>query len=64
MRKGISPVIAVVLLIAISVIAAVGVWYWVAGLADKPAGADYTQTAFSVQECSIDNGEVLARNTG
>lgn len=36
MRKGISPVVAVVLLIAIAVIAAVGVWYWVGEFTDQP----------------------------
>ncbi len=35
MRKGISPIVAVVLLIAIAVIAAVGLYFWVGGLATK-----------------------------
>ncbi len=35
MKKGISPIIAVVLLIAIAVIAAVGVYFWVGGIATK-----------------------------
>jgi len=35
--KGVSPVVATVLLIAIAVVAAVGVWFWVAGLQNKPA---------------------------
>ncbi|MCK4327440.1 MAG: type IV pilin [Candidatus Diapherotrites archaeon] len=34
-RKGISPIVAVVLLIAIAVIAAVGLYFWVGGLATK-----------------------------
>lgn len=35
MKKGISPIVAVVLLIAIAVISAVGLYYWVGGLATK-----------------------------
>ncbi len=35
--RGISPIVAVVLLIAISVIASVGVWYWVGTLTEKKA---------------------------
>ncbi len=35
--KGVSPVVATVLLIAIAVVAAIGVWFWVAGLQNKPA---------------------------
>lgn len=40
MRKGISPVVAVVLLIAIAVIAAVGLYFWVGGLATKQPTAE------------------------
>jgi flagellin-like protein len=35
MQKGISPIVAVVLLIAIAVIAAVGLYFWVGGLATQ-----------------------------
>jgi flagellin-like protein len=35
MNKGISPIVAVVLLIAIAVISAVGLYFWVGGLATK-----------------------------
>ncbi|MCD6522257.1 MAG: hypothetical protein J7K68_00770 [Candidatus Diapherotrites archaeon] len=35
MQRGISPIVATVLLIAISVIAAVGIYYWVGGYATK-----------------------------
>ena len=35
MKKGISPIVAVVLLIAIAVIAAVGLYFWVGGLATQ-----------------------------
>ncbi|MFC2174809.1 archaellin/type IV pilin N-terminal domain-containing protein [archaeon] len=37
MRKGISPIVSVVLLIAISVISAVSLYFWVGGLATKQA---------------------------
>ncbi len=37
MKKGISPIVAVVLLIAIAVIAAVGLYFWVGSLTNKPA---------------------------
>ena len=42
--KGLSPVIGVVLLIAISVIAAVGVWYWVGSYTQVSSyvGVDYS----------------------
>ena len=44
MRKGVSPVVATVLLIAIAVIAAVAVWYWVSpmtGSQPTPATSQY-----------------------
>ncbi len=66
MEKGISPVIAVVLLIAIAVISAVGVWYWVGGLASKPGGVQQAQTGFTIESCDTTAGDqkVLVRNTG
>ena len=51
MRKGISPVVAVVLLIAIAVIAAVGLYFWVGGLATKQPTPD-TPTILSAQKVS------------
>ncbi len=47
--KGLSPVVGVVLLIAISVIAAIGVWYWV---------GDYTQKD-SVVSVDYDNPYIV-----
>ncbi len=66
MDKGVSPVIAVVLLVAIAVIAAVGVWYWVGGLASKPAGVDTVQQSFTVEDCllGVEEINVRVRNTG
>ena len=37
MRKGISPIVAVVLLIAIAVIAAVGLYFWVTTFTSSPS---------------------------
>ncbi len=39
--RGISPIVAVVLLIAISVIATVGVYYWIGSLTGKKATPNY-----------------------
>ena len=67
MKKGISPVVAVVLLIAIAVIAAVGVWYWVGAYTGKPA-VGVEQRAMSITECRTDSTtnitKVLVRNVG
>ena len=61
MKKGISPVVAVVLLIAIAVIASVGVWYWIGEFTDKPsvAGAD---KAMVITDCS--GTAVFVQNLG
>jgi len=48
MRKGVSPVVATVLLIAIAVISAVAVWYWVAPLTSAQATPSTAQYAFVV----------------
>jgi flagellin-like protein len=64
MRKGISPVVAVVLLIAIAVIAAVAVWYWVSPMTGKPATADTTQKSVSVSRCYSTYTAIDIRNTG
>jgi len=48
MRKGVSPVVATVLLIAIAVISAVAVWYWVAPLTSPAATPSTTQYGFVV----------------
>ncbi len=69
MRKGISPVIATVLLIAISIISAIGVWYWAAQLVDKPTGVETEGQVFTVTNCEIhlgnpENATLTVRNTG
>ena len=48
MRKGVSPVVATVLLIAIAVISAVAVWYWVAPLTSAQATPSTSQYGFVV----------------
>jgi flagellin-like protein len=51
MKKGVSPVVATVLLIAIAVIGAVALWFWVAPMTGKPATISYAQQKFSVSKC-------------
>jgi len=48
MKKGVSPVVATVLLIAIAVISAVAVWYWVSPLTSPAATPSTTQYGFVV----------------
>lgn len=70
MKKGVSPVVAVVLLIAIAVVAAVGVWQWVNVYLSKPdVDNPATQPQLVVENCFINgtgSGVVLAtvRNIG
>jgi flagellin-like protein len=64
MRKGVSPVVAIVLLIAIAVIAAVAVWYWVSPMTSKPATAETTQKTVTVEECYADANSIFLRNSG
>jgi len=66
MKRGISPIVAVVLLIAISVIAAVGLYFWVGGLTGSrnvptpPA----VITASCYGATSTTNGTLFIHNTG
>ena len=66
MRKGISPIVAVVLLIAIAVIAAVGLYFWVGGLATKQPtpSTPGTITAICTGDTANDNGQLLVTNIG
>jgi flagellin-like protein len=61
-QKGISPVVAVVLLIAIAVIAAIGVWYWVGAFTGKPPTGPQQQVALSIESCN--GSHVTIRNIG
>ncbi len=66
MRKGISPIVAVVLLIAIAVIAAVGLYFWVGGLATKQPTPNTpgTITAICSGATNSHNGTLMVSNTG
>ena len=59
--KGISPVVAIVLLIAVAVIASVGVWYWVGTYVSKPV-LEPVSTAILITDCNTTH--VLVRNVG
>jgi len=61
MRHGISPIVAVVLLIAIAVIAAVGLYFWTAGLATKQP---VPNTPASITATPLGSGKVLIANLG
>ena len=62
MRKGISPIVAVVLLIAIAVIAAVGLYFWVGGLATKQPTPSTPGVISAI--CSGSQHIVTISNTG
>lgn len=59
--KAVSPVVATVLLIAISVVAVVGIWSWLATFAENP-NPDTDNTVFSVEMCNLTHAKI--RNTG
>ncbi len=61
MRRGMSPIVAVVLLIAISVIAAVGIYYWSAGLATKQPTPE---KPIPIVANPIGGGKLLVANLG
>lgn len=67
MKKGISPIVAVVLLIAIAVISAVGLYFWVGGLATKQPtpNTPKTITAYAVKcgSSSSENTTIMIANT-
>jgi len=67
MDKGISPVVSVVLLIAIAVIAAAGVWFWVAPmLTQTQVSSTVGQYSLVLSGCSKTTGgaNVSIRNVG
>ena len=61
MKKGISPVVAIVLLIAIAVIASIGVWYWVGAYTGKPNVSGIKKTAEIIQ---CNRTHVYVQNNG
>ena len=68
MKKGLSPVVAVVLLIAIAVVAAAGVWFWVApmlsGTTTGGAVAEYHVTLTGCKMLTNDAFTMNVRNIG
>lgn len=48
MQKGVSPVIAVTVLIMMAVLATAAVWYWVSSYTSAPALPDNAQKGYSV----------------
>ena len=48
MQKGVSPVVATVVLIMMAVLAAAAVWYWTASYTAKPPTPDTTQKGYVV----------------
>jgi len=62
--KGVSPVVATVLLIAIAVIAAVGVWYWVGAYTSKPATTGTDLKVIEIATCSVTSANTVVRNLG
>ena len=48
MQKGVSPVVATVVLIMMAVLAAAAVWYWTASYTAKPPTPDTTQKGYIV----------------
>ena len=65
MRKGVSPVVAIVLLIAIAVISAVAVWTWVGPLTSKPPMGSTTQYSLQIIRCYPGTpGAIDIKNTG
>ncbi len=63
MKKGISPVVATVLLIAISVIAAVSIYYWVGGMASQK-GVRKKPMSIEATPVNPAEGKVLIANKG
>ena len=68
MRKGISQIISIVILIAIAVIVGVALYFWTGGLAAKPSTPSSPRSiAVSVTECGTSSQnytDVVISNTG
>lgn len=63
MRRGISPIVAVVLLISIAVVAAVGLYFWAGGITTKQNTVE-TPIAISAHAIDPANGVILVANLG
>jgi flagellin-like protein len=69
MEKGVSPVIATVLLIAIAIMGSVTVWYWSSIYTSKPALSDTTFKSYTVTAVYRDGTDIRCnaidvKNTG
>ena len=65
MKRGISPIVAVVLLIAIAVIAAVGLYFWVGSLTGKQATPNTPKMITANVICNqTGNSTILITNIG
>lgn len=64
MRKGVSPVVAIVLLIAIAVISAVAVWSWIGPLTSKPPTGATTQYSVAILSCYPATDTIDIQNSG
>ena len=63
MKKGISPIVSVVLLIAIAVVAAVGLYFWMGGLATKQPTPN-VPIVISANPIDPGSGTILIANLG
>jgi hypothetical protein len=65
-QKGLSPIVSIITLIAISVLSAVAVWFWLSPLTDKPPlpqpGAGTKE--LSVESCDAVNDALYVTNKG
>ena len=63
MKKGVSPVVAIVLLIAIAVVAATGLYFWSGGLATKQPTPEVPIAIFA-NPIDDSSGRILIANLG
>ena len=63
MKRGIAPIVAVVLLIAIAVVAAVGLYFWAGGLVTKQS-TPATPIAITATPLDPANGKIAVANLG
>ncbi len=61
MKRGISVIVAVVLLIALTVIAGVSIYFWISGLTAKRATPN---APVAIVANPVGNGKVLIANLG
>lgn len=67
MNRGMSPIVSVILLVAISVLTSVAIWFWVSPMTSKPSGlpqTDSTNMEAYVQFCDAAGKVVSITNKG